>query len=337
MAPWPHARAFASLTSSRGYELAAAAGITGNPQLSPDCLKCHATGSGHASVTFAKGFDLRDGVQCESCHGPGSGYSPEAIMLDKASAKAKGLLAVNEQTCVPCHENAHGKKFVYAEALKQIAHPTKVPLAASVEPVYQNPLNLAFTPNGRALWVACEASGTVVVIDPYSNRKVLEFSVGGQPNDVAFTPDGKRAFVSNRLDDNVSVVDVASHQVLSTIEVGDEPHGVLVDKAGRHLYVLNTSIDNISVIDVGTLKEVKRLSASRSPWSLASSPDGSRIYVTHALSRLVRDRTPSVSEITVIDTARSVVEQRIQLPGANLLQGIAWHPLAIRPDHLART
>jgi len=334
MAPWPHARAFASLTSSRGYELAAAAGITGNPQLSPDCLKCHATGSGHASVTFAKGFDLRDGVQCESCHGPGSGYSPEAIMLDKASAKAKGLLAVNEQTCVPCHENAHGKKFVYAEALKQIAHPTKVPLAASVEPVYQNPLNLAFTPNGRALWVACEASGTVVVIDPYSNRKVLEFSVGGQPNDVAFTPDGKRAFVSNRLDDNVSVVDVASHQVLSTIEVGDEPHGVLVDKAGRHLYVLNTSIDNISVIDVGTLKEVKR-SCFPFAWSLASSPDARAL-------RYPRPVAPGAgphhrrSERHRFDTRPVRRRAADSAPGDNLAR-IAWHPLAIRPDHLART
>ena len=40
----PHAKAYAALASSRGYELASAAGITGNPQHSPECLKCHVTG-----------------------------------------------------------------------------------------------------------------------------------------------------------------------------------------------------------------------------------------------------------------------------------------------------
>ena len=80
------------------------------------------------------------------------------------------------------------------------------------------------------------------------------------------------------------------------------------------------------MIDVATLKEVKRLSASRSPWSLAESPDGKAIIVTHALSRFIQDRQPSMSEVTVIDPARAVVSDRVVVPGANLLQGVTWHP-----------
>ncbi|MHB1309516.1 MAG: cytochrome D1 domain-containing protein, partial [Limisphaerales bacterium] len=219
-----------------------------------------------------------------------------------------------------------GKKFDYEIAVKEIAHPSKAPQAVHAEPAYKNPLNLALTPDGRELWVACEASASVVVVDTASRSKLLEIPVGGQPHDVAFTPDGRKAFVSNRLDDTVSVVDVATHQEVAVIEVGDEPHGVLVDRQGRHAYVLNTSVDNISVIDVATLKEVKRLSASRSPWSLAESPDGSQIIVTHALSRFIGDRKPAMSEVTVIDPVRAVVENRVVMPAANLLQGVAWHP-----------
>lgn len=322
----PHARAFAVLTTSRAYELASDGGVTGNPQHSPECLRCHATGTGYTQDSFVKGFDVRDGVQCESCHGPGADYSPEAIMLDKAAAKRNGLANVTEQTCRGCHEKAHGKAFDYQTAVKQIAHPTKPVLADNNEPAYKNPLNLALTPDGKELWVACEASASVVVVDTVARKKLLEIPVGGQPNDVAFSPDGKRAFVSNRLDDNVSVVDTTTHKVLSTIEVGDEPHGLLLDREGKRLYVLNTSIDNISVIDVASLQEIKRLSASRSPWSLALSPDGSRILVTHALARLGQDRTPSMSEVTVIDTSSATVEDRLVVPAANLLQGIAWHP-----------
>jgi YVTN family beta-propeller protein len=182
------------------------------------------------------------------------------------------------------------------------------------------------TPDGKELWVACEAAREVIVVDTVTRKKTAAISVGGQPNDVCFTPDGKRAFVSDRLDDDVSVVDVAGRKVIGTLPVGDEPHGVLVDRQGKYLYVLNTAIDSISVFDVGTLKELKRLPASRSPWALSQSKDGKSILVTHALSRPVPDRTPSMSEVMVIDAERATVEDRFVLPAANLLADVAWHP-----------
>jgi len=157
-------------------------------------------------------------------------------------------------------------------------------------------------------------------------QKVAEIEVGHHPTDVTFSPDGARAYVSNRLDDTVTIIDVPSRKVFTTINVGDEPHGVLTDASGKHLYVLNTSSDSISVIDTTTLKEIKRISASRSPWSLSLSPDKSLIYVTNNLSRFVEFRTPSMSEVTAIDTARAIVRDRFVVPAANLLQGVDWHP-----------
>jgi YVTN family beta-propeller protein len=327
-----HAQAFAVLASPRAAELAWEAGVETDPQSCGQCLKCHATGAGSDPACFLKDFDIRDGVQCESCHGPGGDYSPEAVMLDKATARSKGLWPTGRQTCVPCHERAHGRPFDYEAALKKIAHPKKMEgqaaasTTANYHNLYKNPLNLALTPDGKELWVACEVSSTVVIVDTARARKIAEVPVGGQPTAVCFTPDGKRAFVSNRLDDSVSVLEVATRKVVATLEVGNQPHGVLADRQGKYLYVLNTSIDNISVFDLATLKEVKRLAASRSPWSLAQSPDGRSILVSHALSRFVPDRTPSMSEVTVIDAQRATVEDRLVVPGANLLQGVAWHP-----------
>ncbi len=323
-----HAQAHAVLASAKADEIAKSKGVTGDPQKALRCLKCHATGADYDSSSFEKGFDMRDGVQCESCHGPGNEYSAEAIMRDGAGARAKGLWTADAKVCMPCHENPEGHAFDYTESLNKIAHPTKNPSpeSAATEPAYRNPLNLAIAPDGKQLWVACEASACVIVVDTETRSRVAEIAVGGQPNDVCFTPDGRKAFVSNRLDDSVSVVDVASFKVIETLEAGDEPHGLLVDGQGKHLYVLNTSIDSISVFDVATLKEIKRLSASRSPWSLAQSPDGRSILVTHALSRFVKDRTPSISEVTVIDAEEAIVNDRVTLPSANLLQGVAWHP-----------
>jgi len=320
-----HARAFAVLATKEAYEIAKKEGIEGAPQHSEACLKCHATGYHDATHASQESYWIYEGVGCEACHGPGSAYSAEAFMVDPRAAKAAGLKEATKQTCLSCHENAHDKPFHYEESLAAIAHPTEIQKTAET-PRYKTPLNMALSPDGKEIYVTCEASHTVIVVDVRTRMKVAEIKVGRHPTDVAFHPDGALAYVSNRMDDTVSVVDVASRESIATLGVGDEPHGVLTDRSGKRLYVLNTSSDSISVIDTTTLKEIKRLTASRSPWSLSLSPDGSDLYVTNNLSRFVPFRTPSVSEVTVVDTERSLVEDRRVVPAANLLQGVDWHP-----------
>lgn len=360
-----HARAYQALSMPESKEITRLSGITEDPLKSRMCLGCHATASDEEDWRKDDSFRLDDGMQCEMCHGPGSEYANKEIMKNREAAMQRGLVVLVKDDCLRCHrpKGSHDmvlkgrKPFNLDEAWQSIAHPipkdkkaaveaakhppaAPAPLVATtpaapapapsaplhVEPVYKNPLNLVLSPDNKELWVACEQSGTVAVVNTATRAKTLEFKVGGQPTEIAFTPDGRRAFVSNRLDDSVSVVDTATHRVTATLEVGDEPHGVLVDRAGKYLYVLNTSIDNVSVIDLATLQEVKRLSASRSPWDLALSPDGKTILVTNVLSAYTGDRNPSLSELTVIDAEQAVVKDRVNVPGANLLQGIAWHP-----------
>jgi len=320
-----HARAYAVLASDQAYEIAKEQGLKDAPQTSMACLKCHTTAFHQPAKGAVESYSLYEGVGCEACHGAGSNYYPEAIMRDPRAAKAAGLKEVTRQTCLGCHENAHGKPFDFEEAMKKIAHPIEPPAVEQVVR-YKTPLNMALSPDGKEIYVTCEASHTVIVVNVRDLQKVAEIEVGHHPTDVTFSPDGTRAYVSNRLDDTVTVVDVPSRKVITTIDVGDEPHGVLTDASGKHLYVLNTSSDSISVIDTTTLKEIKRISASRSPWSLSRSPDGSLIYVTNNLSRFVEFRTPSISEVTAIDTSGAVVRDRFVVPAANLLQGIDWHP-----------
>jgi YVTN family beta-propeller protein len=320
-----HANAYAVLGTSRAQELAAQAGIQGDPRREATCLKCHATAH-HAPAGTLENYADYEGVGCEACHGAGSEHADEASARTDASAPLQHKLpkATNE-TCQSCHANAHGKPFEYESALAAIAHP-KIPPATSPEPQYKTPLNLALSPDGRKLYVTCEAASSLAVIDVALGRKTAEIAVGGQPIDVALTADGKRAFVSSRLGDSVSVIDTASHQVVATLPVGDEPHGLLVDSARYLLYVLNTSSDTITVVDTNTLQPVKRLAAGHSPWDLAMSPDGSRIYVTNMYSNFVPLNSSSVSEVTVIDAERAVPDQRPMVHGANLIQGVAVHP-----------
>ncbi len=319
-----HAKAYARLATPKAYEIAGAEGITGNPQESTECLRCHTT-SGGTGAAARETYFLDEGVGCEACHGPGSEYQFEAVMMDRQAALAAGLKEANRDTCLTCHAEAHGKPFEYEMASIAIAHPNeRIEVAERVR--YKTPLNLAFSPDSREVYVACEASDSVIVLDAQTRKKVDEIMVGGQPHDVTFSPDGSRVYVTNRLDDTISEIDTARREVLRTAPVGDEPHGVITDVSGKKLFVLNTSEDSVSVLDAGSLQEIKRLSASRNPWSLSLSPDGTQLLVTNTLSRLVEFRAPSNSEITVIDLETTVVQNRLQVPAANLLQGIEWHP-----------
>jgi len=321
----PHADAYAVLATDRGYELAKEACVEGDPQADTRCLECHTTGAGLGDGHFAGGFDRSEGVQCESCHGAGSAYASDAVMKAAGGKHGPGLSNLGEESCLRCHGEAHGIAFDYAMALEKIAHPMHVPEVELPE-LYKTPLNLAITPNGRELYVACEASDSVIVVDARTRKVVAEVETGGQATDVTFDPKGALAYVSNRLDDTVTVVDVTTRGVIRTIPVGDEPHGLVFDSSGKTLFVLDTGANSISMIDPVTGDETRRLAASRNPWSLALSPDGSTIAVTNTLAALNELRQNTWSEVTLVDPARGRVVDRMKVPDTNLCQGIAWHP-----------
>lgn len=319
-----HANAFASLSTPKALEYAESMKVYDDPTRAPACLACHASGDPEATDAHTA-FVRFEGVGCESCHGPGSVHADLAERGASGSDLRLGLLSVTESTCTECHRDIHGESFDSVRAMARIAHPAERPFEDE-EARYKTPWNMAFRPGADELWAACEASDSVIVVDTEARRKVAEIPVGRHANDVTFSPDGAVAYVSNRLDDSVTVIDAGRRHVRATIPVGDSPHGVLTDRSGKTLYVLNTLADSISVIDTESLREVKRLSASRAPWSMAMEPGGNRILVSSALPRFVEFRATSLSEVTVLDTDRAVIDDRIVLPSANLLQGIAWRP-----------
>ncbi len=52
-------------------------------------------------------------------------------------------------------------------------------------PVGRRPWNMALTPDGRKLYVACGRSNAVAVIDTQTNKKIAEITVGTLPWGVA--------------------------------------------------------------------------------------------------------------------------------------------------------
>lgn len=324
-----HAQSYAVLGTPRGWEAAAKAGLQGNPQGKTECLRCHATGFSNKPSSFAESFQMEEGVQCESCHGPGSDYSKDRSMRDREAAVAAGLLIPDEKTCAGCHNGecpASSENFDYAAALRTIAHPRKSLKPQSVSIEYKTPFNVTLSRDGRLAYITCEGSDSLVIADLESRKVITEIKVGHQPHGVCLNPAETVAYVSNRGSDTVSVVDLKTNNVSSTIVVGDEPHGIITDTSGETVYVVNAGTSDISVIDPRKRTEVKRLAAARGPWAIDRSPDGKLLYVTNNLSHFVKFRAPSLSEVSVIDVEKKQIVNRIWVREANLVQGIDFSP-----------
>lgn len=216
--------------------------------------------------------------------------------------------------------------------------------AASAEPPYLTPVELRFSPDGRKLFVVCEGSDSVLAVETPSGRVVGQVKVGRKPSGIALSPDGKSLYVSNEWSDTISEIDTASLTVRRTIKAGWGPAELVADHVGKSLYVANAASNSVSIVDLASGKETKRFLTNRAPRYVALSRDGRRVYVTNVLPQLRPYDQPPVSELLVLDTAKQIVRERIQVPGVIELRQIAEAPAAqggyllvpfMRPKNLA--
>jgi len=124
----PHAKAYFALKSAVADSLAQKAGFTTPAAETEACLKCHVAGYNTDKALLGPKFKMEDGVQCETCHGPGSDYKAISVMKNRETAIAKGLIIYDnpKDLCVKCHnpESPTYKEFNFEEAwANKISHP----------------------------------------------------------------------------------------------------------------------------------------------------------------------------------------------------------------------
>ena len=122
-----HSKAYLSLETERADSIARSRGFITAASETPQCVKCHVLGKEIDESELQGSFDKRQGVQCESCHGPGSEYKKLSVMKDKDEAVANGLILHTEKQnfCIQCHneESPTYFEFDYDQMWEMIAHP----------------------------------------------------------------------------------------------------------------------------------------------------------------------------------------------------------------------
>jgi len=121
-----HSQAYLALKSEKADKIAEEKGFKTKAVETPECLKCHASGYNVDAKLLGEKFKVEDGVQCETCHGPGSDYKAMKIMQNKEEAVKNGLMIYDkvEDFCINCH-NAESPTYVefnFEDAWAKIKH-----------------------------------------------------------------------------------------------------------------------------------------------------------------------------------------------------------------------
>ncbi|HSQ57754.1 MAG TPA: beta-propeller fold lactonase family protein [Gemmata sp.] len=117
-------------------------------------------------------------------------------------------------------------------------------------PAAEHPTEMALSPKGDALYVACSNSTKVSVIDPKTGKGIQTIHCalypsapsGNTPNSLALTPDGELLFVANADANNLSVFNVSdprSAKSLGFIPTGWYPTSVRYSPHDRTIYFAN--------------------------------------------------------------------------------------------------
>jgi YVTN family beta-propeller protein len=175
--------------------------------------------------------------------------------------------------------------------------------------------HLDFSADGNLLYLSCEYSARVEVVDVASMTVKETIVVGGLPTDVRLAPDGVHLFVANQLLDGVTVIDTNTNKVVDFVKLREGSHGLALSRDTTRLYVTNRVDGSISVIDTATLDVRGTWRVGGSPDMIAVSPDGGQLWISNRWDRTV----------IVVDTATGKVIKTIET-GA-YPHGLAYWPL----------
>jgi YVTN family beta-propeller protein len=128
---------------------------------------------------------------------------------------------------------------------------------------YASPLEILLSPDGARIYVLCQQTEDVRVLNTTSFAVIKNIPVGRVPRGFSTSASGDRLFVTNSWDDTLSVIDTGTLAVVGTWPVGAEPSSVVADRMGKRLFVANRISGNIAVLDAQTGAEEKRLKAGR--------------------------------------------------------------------------
>ena len=174
-----HSRAWRVLGEPRSRAIAARLGI-GDPQAAPACLGCHA-----GTSPTRKAASITDGVDCEACHGPASGWLASHYVVGASHAQnvSRGMRALDQPAvraaaCLDCHYGSDkGNSFV-DHRIMAAGHPRlsfELDLFSTLQKHWDEDADYARrkrSPTAAGLWIVGQAMALDRALGLFANEQV---------------------------------------------------------------------------------------------------------------------------------------------------------------------
>jgi len=211
---------------------------------------------------------------------------------------------------------------VHSDGQVKPSHTILLPPAGAPRRQEEIPAGLAFSQDGKKIYVCGNLSNQLLEIEAGSGRVLRTFPVGVAPFEVVVK--GNKAYVSNwggrrpgpqdltgpagrgtlvRVDPekfiagegSVTVIDLVSGKAIKDIIVHLHSSALALSPSGRYLVCANAASDNLSVIDTEKDEVVETIWVKRSPADLFGAspnalcflPDGRRLLVANGTQNAV--------------------------------------------------
>lgn len=150
-----------------------------------------------------------------------------------------------------------------------------------------------------------EISNTVSVIDPATNRFLMDISLGDEDihrplyngfidvHGAWLSPNGKSLIVTARGSSSVIKIDTESNKVVSYVSVGREPHAPMFTRDGKEVWVTIRGENYISVINPENMTIKEKVETINGPGMVYFTGDGEYAFVT----------SQKGDQLDIIDTA----------------------------------
>jgi YVTN family beta-propeller protein len=162
------------------------------------------------------------------------------------------------------------------------------------------------------IYIACENSAVVAVIDPSTN-KVVDAIDSGSTNGhrLIISSDGRRLYTENEEDGTVSVIDVRRRRLLGKIKTPRALAGIAISADDRTVVAVDDEQPTLFLIDTQTEEVVHTVRLEGVPEAAQIAryaPDNSMIGVTSLRSDTVSLIDPSFKEQTAIKVGKEPMD-----------------------------
>lgn len=142
------------------------------------------------------------------------------------------------------------------------------------------------------------AGDAVDVIDPATNKVVMQVKDIEVPHGVAFSPDGSRAYISCEAESTLWSVSTKTGKLIAKAPLSGHPNNISISKDGKRVFVaIVTQPGAVDVIDTASMKNIKSIRVKGGVHNTYVTPDGKFVLAGSIVGKMLTVIDPETLEI----------------------------------------